>query len=91
MRKILIVMGNALLALALADRLIPPTLAEDAGTIKLHSGWKLIQERIDKGVAYGTLWGITFNDAGSGPLHMAPAAGTYNLTQETGKGEGKLT
>jgi hypothetical protein len=91
MRKILIVMGNALLALALADRFIPPTLAEDAGTIKLHSGWKLIQERIDKGVAYGTLWGITFNDAGSGPLHMAPAAGTYNLTQETGKGEGKLT
>ena len=66
-------------------------LAQDAGTIKLHSGWKLIQERVDKGVAYGTLWGITFNDAGSGPLHMAPVSGTYNLTQETGKGEGELT
>jgi hypothetical protein len=91
MRKILILMGNILLASALADRLIPPASAEDAGTIKIHSGWKLLQERVDKGVAYGTLWGVTFNDAGSGPLHMAPAAGTYNLTQETGKGEGELT
>jgi hypothetical protein len=71
--------------------LVLPALAEDAGTIKIHSGWKLIQERVDKGVAYGTLWGITFNDAGSGSLHMAPASGTYSLTQETGKGEGELT
>ena len=31
------------------------------------------------------------NDAGSGPLHMAPVSGTYKITQETGKGEGELT
>ena len=78
-------------ASVLGAGLVMPALAEDAGAIKLHSGWKLIQERVDKGVAYGTLWGVTFNDAGSGPLHMAPASGTYNLTQETGKGEGELT
>jgi hypothetical protein len=71
--------------------MVLPVLAEDAGTTKLHSGWKLIQERVDNGVAYGGLWGITFNDAGSGPLHMAPVSGTYKLTQETNKGEGELT
>src|SRR4029077_16313018 len=87
----IMLMGNILLASAWADRLILPALAEDAGTIKLHSGWKLIQERVEKGVAYGTLFGITFNDAGSGPLHTAPVSGTYNLTQETGKGGGELT
>ena len=84
-------MRKTLFASMLAAGLVLPALAEDAGTIKLHSGWKLIQERVDKGVAYGTLWGITFNDTGSGPLHMAPASGTYNLTQQTGKGEGELT
>ena len=91
MLKILMLIGNILLASALADRLIPPALAEDSGAIKLHSGWKLIQERVDNGIAYGTLWGVTFNDAGSGPLHMVPASGTYNLTQETSKGGGELT
>ena len=65
-------MRKTLFASMLAAGLVLPALAEDAGTIKLHSGWKLIQERVDKGVAYGTLWGVTFNDAGSGPLHMAP-------------------
>jgi hypothetical protein len=84
-------MRKTLFASMLAAGLVLPAFAEDAGTIKLHSGWKLIQERVDKGVAYGTLWAVTFNDAGSGPLHMAPASGTYSLTQETGKGEGELT
>lgn len=84
-------MRKILFASMFAAGLVLPAWAEDAGTIKVHSGWKLIQERVDKGVAYGTLWGITFNDAGSGPLHMAPASETYSLTQETGKGEGELT
>jgi hypothetical protein len=84
-------MHKILFASMMAAGLVSPALAQDAGTIKLHSGWKLIQERVDKGVAYGTLWGVTFNDAGSGPLHMAPASGTYSLTQETNKGEGDLT
>jgi hypothetical protein len=57
-------MRKTLLASMLTAGLVLPALAEDAGTIKLHSGWKLIQERVDKGVAYGTLWGITFNDTG---------------------------
>jgi hypothetical protein len=46
-------------ASVLAAGLVVPALAEDDGTIKLHSGWKLIQERVDRGVAYGTLWGVT--------------------------------
>lgn len=82
---------KAFLASMLVAASVTPALADDAGTIKIHAGWKLIQERVEKGVAYGTLWGITFNDTGSGPLHMAPASGTYSLTQQTGKGEGELT
>ena len=81
---------NSLASMLIAG-LVLPALAEDAGTIKLHSGWKLIQERVDKGIAYGTMWGITFNDTGSGPLHMAPASGSYKITQQTDKGEGELT
>jgi hypothetical protein len=50
-------MRKTLFASMLAAGLVLPAFAEDAGTIKLHSGWKLIQERVDKGVAYGTLWG----------------------------------
>lgn len=84
-------MRKALFASMLVVGLVASASADEVGTIKLHSGWKLIQERVDKGVAYGTLWAITFNDTGSGPLHMAPASGTYNLAQETGKGEGELT
>ena len=84
-------MHKILFASIMAASLVSPALAQDAGTIKFHSGCKLIQERVDKGVAYGTVWGITFNDSGSGPLHMAPASGTYNLTQQTNKGEGELT
>lgn len=84
-------MRKALFASMLVVGLVASASADEVGTIKLHSGWKLIQERVDKGVAYGTLWAITFNDTGSGPLHMAPASGTYNLVQETGKGEGELT
>ena len=84
-------MRKTLFASMLAAGLVLPALAEDAGTIKLHSGWKLIHERVDKGVACGSLWGITFNVTGSGPLHMAPVSGTYKTTQETGKGEGELT
>ena len=61
-------MRKILFASMLTAVMVLPALAEDAGTIKLHSGWKLIQERVDKGVVYGTLFGITFNDAGSGPL-----------------------
>ena len=84
-------MRKILFASMLTAVVVLPALAEDAGTIKLHSGWKPIQERVDKVVAYGTLWAITFNDTGRGPLHMAPASGTYNLTQQTNKGEGELT
>ncbi|WP_271499958.1 hypothetical protein [Bradyrhizobium sp. CCBAU 11357] len=84
-------MRRTVFASMLVAGLVLPASAEDAGKIKIHSGWKLIQERVDKGVAYGTLWGVTFNDAGAGLLHKAPASGTYSLTQETGKGEGEIT
>ncbi|WP_439400289.1 hypothetical protein ACRQ5Q_42805 (plasmid) [Bradyrhizobium sp. PMVTL-01] len=84
-------MRKTLFAMMLVTGFGTPAVADDADTIKIHSGWKLIQERVDKGVAYGTLWGVTFNDAGSGVLHKAPAYGTYKLVQETGKGEGELT
>src|SRR5437879_1172008 len=45
-----------------------------AGSLKLHSGWKSIQEDIkvteSRSVAAGHVWGVTYNDEGSGPLHM---------------------
>ena len=54
-----------------------PAIAADlppSGTIKIHSSVKLSSQEVQVaekhliGSEYG--WGVTFNDAGSGPLHM---------------------
>ena len=47
-----------------------------SGSFTIHSGWKSIGEttQIADGRTYGsgTFWGVTFNDKGSGPLHIGP-------------------
>lgn len=54
-----------------------PAISADlpqSGTIKLHSTIKGTGQAIDVGEKHlmgnGSGWGVTFNDAGSGPLHM---------------------
>ena len=54
-----------------------PAISADlpqSGTIKLHSTIKGTGQAIDVGEKHlmgnGNGWGVTFNDAGSGPLHM---------------------
>jgi len=54
-----------------------------SGSFTVHSGWKSIGEttQIADGRTYGsgTFWGVTFNDKGSGPLHIGPVICPYTL------------
>ena len=54
-----------------------------SGTFKLHSGWKGIGEttKISDNHTFGSgnFWGVSFNDAGSGPLHVGPVVCAYTL------------
>jgi hypothetical protein len=47
------------------------------GSIAFHTGWKFTGELKKLGPAHmqghGTVSGVTFNDSGSGPLHLGPA------------------
>jgi hypothetical protein len=46
----------------------------NSGTFKVHTGYKGIVETTQIGDKHfynsGNFWGVTYNDAGSGPLHM---------------------
>jgi hypothetical protein len=55
-----------------------PAIAADlpkSGSFKIHAGYKVIGEAsqiADKHtLVASTAWGVSYNDAGSGPLHMA--------------------
>jgi hypothetical protein len=60
--------------------LVVPAAAQQAtdlpksGSIKFHLGYKSIQDTTQVADKHnfnaGTSWGVTYNDAGSGPLHM---------------------
>jgi hypothetical protein len=85
------------LALALGA---PPIIAADlpqSGSFKLHSGWKAVGEvvPIEKDHIYGggLFYGVTFNDAGSGPLNNSPAICNYTIELINGAGpvEGSCT
>ncbi len=73
-------------ALAIAAPLAFGTPAKSAdlppsGTIKVHSTLKANSEAVDVGEKHvmgsGNLWGVTYNDAGSGPLHAGAWFCTY--------------
>jgi hypothetical protein len=54
-----------------------------SGTIKVHSTFKGDSQAVDVGEKHvmgsGNLWGVTYNDAGSGPLHMGAWFCTYTF------------
>ena len=62
-----------------------------SGSIGWHTGWKLVAEALtvaDKHVqGHGTVVGTTFNDKGSGPLHLGPADCFFTFFVIDGKGE----
>ena len=89
-----------LVQMALAIGIATAALAQDrtalpsSGSIKIHSGWRANGEGVqvaENHLLYsGVVWGVTFNDAGSGPLHMGQAvcALASETTNGGGTGEG---
>jgi hypothetical protein len=70
-----------------------PAIAADlpqTGSIKLHSGWKGVGEVVQVGNNHvfgaGHFYGVTFNDAGSGPLHNGAVFCAYALEPMNGAG-----
>lgn len=70
-----------------------PAIAADlpqSGSLKLHSGWKGVGEVVQVGENHvfgtGNFWGVTFNDAGSGPLHKGAAVCPYSFELMNGAG-----
>lgn len=64
-----------------------------SGSIHFHTGWKLAGEAItaaDKHMlGHGSAVGTTFNDKGSGPLHMGPANCFYTFLSMNDVGRNK--
>ena len=91
MRGILLVV-----AICLAASSAMPAVAQQknplpsSGTFKVHSGWKGIGETTkfgdNRNFGSGNFYGVTFNDAGSGPLHVGPAVCAYTLDTVGGAG-----
>jgi hypothetical protein len=61
-----------------------PAMSADlpqSGNIKIHSTFRGNSQFVDVGEKHvmgsGNLWGVTYNDAGSGPLHMGAMFCTY--------------
>ena len=65
-----------------------------SGSINFHTGWKLAGEAITPAekhmVGHGSVAGVTFNDKGSGPLHLGPANCFYTflVLNDSGKNKG---
>jgi hypothetical protein len=74
------IMQRTLVIAALALGIATPALAQqktdlpNSGTIKFHLGYKSSVDATQVADKHsfnaGTSWGVTYNDAGSGPLHM---------------------
>jgi hypothetical protein len=70
-----------------------PAIAADlpkSGSFDIETGWKAIGELTqvaDKvNFSTGKVWGVSFNTAGSGPLHQGPAVCTYENQGFAGTG-----
>jgi len=65
-----------------------------SGSINFHTGWKFVGEAVtvaDKHLqGHGSVAGVTFNDKGSGPLHLGPANcfDTFFVIDGQGKNKG---
>ena len=64
-----------------------------SGTFSLNSGWKTVGEAVQVGegrvFGWGGFYGVTFNQRGSGPLHMGQAICPYTLDLTGGAGPGR--
>ena len=85
----------------LAISIATPALAQDksplpsSGSFKIHSGWKSIGESVQLGENHnygsGNFWGVAYNDAGHGPLHMGGAVCPYTIDMINGAGNAQGT
>ena len=85
----------------LAISIATPALAQEkstlpsSGNFKIHSGWKSIGESVQLGENHnygsGNFWGVTYNDAGRGPLHMGAVVCPYTLDMISGAGTAQGT
>jgi hypothetical protein len=61
-----------------------------SGSFSIHSGWKAVGEmsKVSDTVTYGSgnFWGVSYSDAGSGPLHMGAVVCPYTLEVVSGAG-----
>ena len=61
-----------------------------SGSFNIHSGWKAVGEVTklsdDHLYGFGSFWGVTYNDAGNGPLHTGPVVCPYTLEIVKGAG-----
>ena len=86
-------LAAAAIGLTTALAIGSPAIAADlpqSGTIKIHSGWKGGGEvvQVETNHVFGTaqFYGVTFNDAGSGPLHNGAVFCAYELELRNGAG-----
>ena len=87
MSRLLILVAGLTIGLAM------PAIAADlakTGSLDIRTGWKAIGEVTQVAekhtLAAGKVWGVSFNAAGSGPLHMGPAVCTYQAEGIEGTG-----
>lgn len=65
-----------------------------SGSINFHTGWKYAADVVNAAdkhvIGGGRVVGATFNDKGSGPLHLGPADcfDTFDLIDGRGQGKG---
>ena len=87
--------GALFFASILAIGLVTPAAAQqksalpNSGTFKLHSGWKALGELtpVAENHLYGSgnFWGVTYNDAGTGPLLNGAVVCPYTLDTIKGR------
>jgi len=85
------VLTAAVFALSAAFAFGAPAISADlpqSGTIKLHSSFNGNSQVVEVGEKHfmvsGNGWGVTYNDAGSGPLHMGALFCTYAVDDVNG-------
>ena len=92
MRKVLVVALTGFF-LAIAGTTAGAQQLPKSGSINFHTGWKLAGEAITPADKYmlghGSAVGTTFNDKGSGPLHLGGADCFYSFLILDGVGRNK--
>lgn len=93
MRKALVVVFSGVFLTGLCVGVNAQQLPK-SGSIDFHTGWKFVGEVLtvaDKHMqGHGSVVGVTFNDKGTGPLHLGPANcfDTFFVIDGQGKNKG---